>query len=77
MARRLTATDPTLIYLAQAQSVPQASVIAVRLAVLFARWAERRRTRAALTQLTLFQLQDVGLTPTQARREALKPFWMT
>jgi uncharacterized protein YjiS (DUF1127 family) len=76
MARRLTATDPTLTYLAQARSVPQASIIAVRLAVLFAKWVERKRTRAALSQLTPHQLQDVGLTPAQARQEAFKPFWM-
>ncbi|KAA0950646.1 MULTISPECIES: DUF1127 domain-containing protein [unclassified Pseudomonas] len=42
------------------------------------RWAlfwHRRHTRKALLELTAEQLRDIGLSPGQARREGLKPFW--
>ena len=38
-------------------------------------WRRRLRTRHALAQLDAARLRDVGITHTQARREAEKPFW--
>lgn len=35
----------------------------------------RRRSRIDLLELTDGQLRDIGLTPRQARREGMKPFW--
>jgi uncharacterized protein YjiS (DUF1127 family) len=44
---------------------------------LIQRWAERRAQRHALLALTdqKHLLSDIGLTRTQAVREAAKPFW--
>lgn len=42
------------------------------------RWGvfmHRVRTRRALLELTPEQLRDIGLEPTEARHEGLKPFW--
>jgi len=33
------------------------------------------RQRRALAQLDAARLDDIGLTPTEARREASRPFW--
>lgn len=38
-------------------------------------WLGRRRQRLALRELEPRLLDDVGLTPAQAAREAAKPFW--
>ena len=38
-------------------------------------WIVRRRQRRALAELDEHLLNDVGLSPEQARREAAKPFW--
>ncbi|MCY1401614.1 hypothetical protein D3C76_556490 [compost metagenome] len=35
----------------------------------------RLETRRALLQLDGEQLRDIGLSPEQARKEGLKPFW--
>jgi uncharacterized protein YjiS (DUF1127 family) len=35
----------------------------------------RLNTRKALLQIDEDQLRDIGLSPEQARNEALKPFW--
>ena len=44
---------------------------------LIQRWAERRATRQALLALAdeKHLLNDIGVTRTQAVREAAKPFW--
>ncbi|GHE20196.1 DUF1127 domain-containing protein [Halomonas urumqiensis] len=36
---------------------------------------QRRRTRRALLGLDKRLLDDIGINPEQARREATKPFW--
>ncbi|MGE0280634.1 MAG: DUF1127 domain-containing protein [Rhizobiaceae bacterium] len=36
---------------------------------------ERRRSRADLLGLTSAQLTDIGLSPEQAHREGVRPFW--
>ena len=36
---------------------------------------ERRKSRLDLLELTDAQLCDIGVTPDQARREGIRPFW--
>ena len=38
-------------------------------------WSDRARQRRALAKLDADRLRDIGITHTQARREADKPFW--
>jgi uncharacterized protein YjiS (DUF1127 family) len=39
------------------------------------RWIERSRQRQALAVLERHLLEDIGVTPEDARGEAEKPFW--
>ena len=39
-------------------------------------WQERAEQRSALTGLDMRQLKDIGVTRTEAMREARKPFWL-
>ena len=75
----MTRTDQfspdTLAYLGNARVAPTAAVIAVEFAAVLSKWTTRRQTRQALKQLTIWQLEDVGLTPLQADHEASKVFW--
>jgi uncharacterized protein YjiS (DUF1127 family) len=38
-------------------------------------YEEKRLSRIALSELTDEQLADIGVTPSEARREAARPFW--
>lgn len=76
MALGMNRIDDPLAYLNNSRSLPAAARIAVEIAAILGKWAERRHTRAALRQLTLAQLDDVGLSPRAARREGMKPFWI-
>lgn len=38
-------------------------------------YEEKRLSRIALSELTDDQLADIGVTPSEARREAARPFW--
>ncbi len=40
------------------------------------RWAARARQRRDLAELDAHLLKDIGVTPSQATREAAKPFWI-
>ena len=40
-----------------------------------ASWRLRSETRRALARLSPHELDDIGLTPDVASREARKPFW--
>lgn len=42
---------------------------------LVARWHERWLSRRHLANLDADALNDIGLSPADARREANKPFW--
>jgi uncharacterized protein YjiS (DUF1127 family) len=46
-----------------------------RLVEHYAAYAERRQQRRALSRLDHRLLDDIGLTPSDAMREADKPFW--
>lgn len=54
---------------------PIAARVAVRFAVVVTKWAARRRTRLALSQLEPWQLSDVGLTPDDVQGELRRVFW--
>jgi uncharacterized protein YjiS (DUF1127 family) len=70
-----TVTRPALAYLEAATTLPAISVLALRVAVTVATWAERQRTRKDLRALDHHGLRDIGLTRSQALREGQKPFW--
>lgn len=40
-------------------------------------WAERSRARRSLREMGPERLMDIGVTPTEAQREARKPMWRT
>ena len=60
---------------AQAAPLPPLAEGLVRLALLVARWEDRRRSRQALARLDAHMLRDIGLGPDGAARECAKPFW--
>ena len=70
------ALHPAQLEMLNGQAIlPKAAQICVTLAVLFTVWDLRRRTRKHLSHVEDARLQDVGLTPAQARREVGKPFY--
>ncbi|MEX3315565.1 DUF1127 domain-containing protein [Sulfitobacter sp. PS-8MA] len=71
-ARPLSADAMTLMTY---RALPVPAVIALRFAAAVTTWATRRRTRLALAALEPWQLQDAGLTPEQASKEASRVFW--
>ncbi|MCV3270955.1 DUF1127 domain-containing protein [Roseobacter sinensis] len=75
MAHATTPSSRSLAYLNEVKEMPQVAILAVEFAVCVSKWTTRRRTRRALKKLTVRQLDDVGLTPEQARHEAAKVFW--
>jgi len=38
-------------------------------------WQSRANQRARLAEMESHRLEDMGITPAEARREAAKPFW--
>ena len=69
-----TASVNALSYL-QSRPLPPLASVAVFAAVVLVSWAERRKSRKALAALDDRLLEDVGLTPSQARLESARPFW--
>ncbi|EPX76190.1 DUF1127 domain-containing protein [Salipiger mucosus] len=70
-----TAHAPHLAYLGTQHPLPLTADIALRLAVVLARWSERSRTRRALVKLDDHLLRDVGLERDAALKEARRMFW--
>ena len=68
-------TNDALAVLNSTRSLPLIAVVSVKFAACVTKWVTRRCTRLTLNQLEAWQLQDVGLTPEAARREARKVFW--
>ena len=58
-----------------AAPAPAMSGLLVRMIGLIESWAERRRQRRALLELSDALLKDVGLARSDAEIEACKPFW--
>lgn len=52
-----------------------AAGLPLRVLRLLALWHRRASTRAALRELPLARLRDIGLTEMDAAREAARPFW--
>ncbi|TMM54494.1 DUF1127 domain-containing protein [Sulfitobacter sabulilitoris] len=77
MTHAVPPASAALATLGRARSLPVLAVIAVSFAACVTKWATRRRTRMALRQLDASRLDDVGLTPAQAHREAGLVFWRT
>lgn len=48
-----------------------------RLSALLNLWLQRARQRRQLADLSDRQLDDIGLSRTQAAHEAAKPFWQS
>jgi uncharacterized protein YjiS (DUF1127 family) len=53
---------------------PRMSLVA-RLTLVLSQALTRRRDRMLLARLDDHLLRDIGLTPEDARTEAVKPFW--
>ncbi len=55
--------------------IPTAAMAALKVAQTLTVWSERTRSREALRDMDKDRLNDIGLTPEQARLESTKPFW--
>lgn len=70
-----TAARDALLFLDAAHPLPPVASLALRFAVVTAKWAQRSRTRKALTQLDNHLLDDIGLDRLTADRESARRFW--
>ncbi|HEU0221497.1 MAG TPA: DUF1127 domain-containing protein [Paracoccaceae bacterium] len=61
--------------LAARARLPALADIALRLAVMFATWSDRAKSRRDLAEMDDTRLQDIGISRLEAYREAAKPFW--
>lgn len=59
---------------AEPRLAPMAS-FALTAAVVITKWSQNARTRRALAQLDGHLLDDIGVDPRAARREARRMFW--
>lgn len=57
------------------QSLPSPVEVLLRLAELLTVWENRARERRHLAEMPDRMLRDLGLSRSDARREAEKPFW--
>jgi len=46
-----------------------------RLQQLLSHWQQNYQSRSALAKLDNARLNDIGVTPAQAKQESNKPFW--
>lgn len=70
------ALHPAQLALLNSQAqLPTLARVAVTVAVLLTKWDMNWRTRKALGRLDPYELDDIGLTPHQAKREADKRFY--
>ena len=68
-------TNDALAILNSTRSLPLLAVVSIKFSVCLTKWATRRRKRLSLQHLEAWQLQDVGLTPEAAHREARSVLW--
>ncbi|WP_146345363.1 DUF1127 domain-containing protein [Falsiphaeobacter marinintestinus] len=73
---RLMQTN-ALMLLTTSPRLPLIAAVAIRFASVVTEWEHNRRTRHVLKHLDNHMLEDVGLTPAEARREAARPFWQS
>lgn len=71
---RVTQTRSSSVFGAGRRQQPTVSV-ARRIAGALNQWTLRRRTRKTLGDLDPHLLEDIGITRSQARQEAKRPFW--
>ena len=70
------ALHPAQLALLNSQAqLPTLARVAVTVAVMATKWDMNWRTRKALGQLDPHHLDDIGLTPREAAREANKRFY--
>jgi len=70
-----TFRNTRLAWLDAQAPLPTLADWALALAVTVTQWSTRARTRKALKKLPPHLLDDVGLDPHEAWREAVQPFW--
>jgi len=75
MTQTQTMTNKALLQLTASPTLPLVAAIAVRFAGLVTTWDKRSRTRNQLKSLSDQQLEDIGVTYAQARKEAARRFW--
>ncbi|SFE07345.1 DUF1127 domain-containing protein [Roseivivax sediminis] len=62
-------------FLSRQSRLPAPASVALSVAVVLAKWSERRRTRRALADLDDHLLSDIGLDRWTAQAEARRKFW--
>lgn len=72
----MPATSMGIAKISAMRPLPPLSRLALAMALTVVEWEHRRRTRLAVARLDDHLLNDIGLDPARARREALKPFWL-
>ncbi|MDU8911554.1 DUF1127 domain-containing protein [Aestuariicoccus sp. MJ-SS9] len=70
-----TTQTPLLAALSASPRLPALSVLALRVAVVIAKWSTHNRTRVALGDLDDHLLRDVGLDRRTAFVESRRWFW--
>lgn len=73
---RLMQTN-ALMLLTASPRLPLIAAIAVRFASVVTQWDHNRRTRCDLKSLDGHILNDIGVSPAEARKEAARPFWQS
>lgn len=70
------ALHPAQLALLNSQAeLPTLARVAVTVAVIATKWDMNWRTRKALGRLDPYELEDIGLSPREARSEANKRFY--
>ena len=70
------ALHPAQLALLNSQAeLPTLARVAVTVAVMVTKWDMNWRTRKALGRLDPYELEDIGLSPREARQEADKRFY--
>lgn len=57
------------------RSLPSPVQVLIYLSDLLSTWEGRARERRSLAEMSNHMLKDLGISRTDARREAEKPFW--
>lgn len=75
MTYQHTHTAQIALNLANRKQLPVISQWSILLANSVVTWSDRYKSRRKLDTMPDYLLRDVGITPKQAGKEALKPFW--